>query len=403
MILFCEVVTEEPEGGSAMISVETFIDIYTFLANIDASKGQVLLNQYFPDELLALLEKKEQQKEKVDVEDEKKEQVEKEVSSVSEIVEEEDKVEEVKLDILSCPDLIDELAAQASSEDSDILDQGSKSTLVDDKERVATARATSHDEDKIETIKKHEVRIHSAQMGEGGEEFERYSEILGEEPISDASALIQTLAKDNAMKDEKITEIDEESETAAITEDPVAENEQDQEDQPSVSSVFASTEVHQDKRVSLPPETPSVSTSVNVSTTLSEKIDKREDGDVVEPEEGPEFDKYLQSQSDIIDEMSAASQTSEMRTEVVKAPAEQLGEYSIAEPEVGEEQELVVEGKFTVDEIFVEAIPGIGPVVPSDLVEVVVEYMKACAAEQQGMVMPRNIRHYSCPPLEVYV
>lgn len=51
--------------------------------------------------------------------------------------------------------------------------------------------------------------------------------------------------------------------------------------------------------------------------------------------------------------------------------------------------------------MYVDAIPGIGPIVPVHLVKVVIEYMNEVAAEQHGMVMPRNIRHYRCPPLEV--
>lgn len=35
MILICETITEEPEGGSAMIPVDTFVWLYTFLAQLD--------------------------------------------------------------------------------------------------------------------------------------------------------------------------------------------------------------------------------------------------------------------------------------------------------------------------------------------------------------------------------
>ena len=56
--MICEILTEEPEGGSAMIPLETFLDLYRFLATIDAGHAQVLLNIYFTDAALALLEKK---------------------------------------------------------------------------------------------------------------------------------------------------------------------------------------------------------------------------------------------------------------------------------------------------------------------------------------------------------
>lgn len=53
------------------------------------------------------------------------------------------------------------------------------------------------------------------------------------------------------------------------------------------------------------------------------------------------------------------------------------------------------------EEIYVEAIEGIGGIVPENVVKDVIDYMKRIASEQHGVVMPRNIRHYNCPPLEV--
>lgn len=52
------------------------------------------------------------------------------------------------------------------------------------------------------------------------------------------------------------------------------------------------------------------------------------------------------------------------------------------------------------EDVFVTAKPGLGPKVPDDLVKEIERYMKEMAKLQHGMVMPRNIRHYDCPPLE---
>lgn len=38
MIMLCELFTKEPDGGSAAISSDLFVNLYTFLAAIDASK-----------------------------------------------------------------------------------------------------------------------------------------------------------------------------------------------------------------------------------------------------------------------------------------------------------------------------------------------------------------------------
>jgi hypothetical protein len=58
MILICEILTEEPEGGSAMIPAGVFIDLYQFLARIDASIPQTLKNYYFLDKFLELYQEK---------------------------------------------------------------------------------------------------------------------------------------------------------------------------------------------------------------------------------------------------------------------------------------------------------------------------------------------------------
>uniref|UniRef100_A0A1B6LL31 RIIa domain-containing protein n=1 Tax=Graphocephala atropunctata TaxID=36148 RepID=A0A1B6LL31_9HEMI len=46
-------------------------------------------------------------------------------------------------------------------------------------------------------------------------------------------------------------------------------------------------------------------------------------------------------------------------------------------------------------------VPGIGPVIPEPQIIAVVEYMHYWAAKQQGMVMPRNVNHILCPPLDL--
>uniref|UniRef100_A0A0K8SGM8 Ropporin-1-like protein n=1 Tax=Lygus hesperus TaxID=30085 RepID=A0A0K8SGM8_LYGHE len=46
-------------------------------------------------------------------------------------------------------------------------------------------------------------------------------------------------------------------------------------------------------------------------------------------------------------------------------------------------------------------IPGIGPTVPDHLIEEVEKYFLKIAELQEGMVMPRNIKHFHCPPLEL--
>lgn len=46
MILLCETLTHEPDGGSAAIPVQDFLVMYRFLAAMDASKDVKYLNGY---------------------------------------------------------------------------------------------------------------------------------------------------------------------------------------------------------------------------------------------------------------------------------------------------------------------------------------------------------------------
>ncbi|CAH1103784.1 unnamed protein product [Psylliodes chrysocephalus] len=69
--------------------------------------------------------------------------------------------------------------------------------------------------------------------------------------------------------------------------------------------------------------------------------------------------------------------------------------------EKSEEEAVLEEPVAESIEIWIDAVPGIGPIVQDHLIKAVQEYMISVAAHQHNMVMPRNIRHYNCPPLEV--
>lgn len=46
MILLCESLTKEPDGGSAAIPYKDFLTMYSFLANMDASRDVKYYNGY---------------------------------------------------------------------------------------------------------------------------------------------------------------------------------------------------------------------------------------------------------------------------------------------------------------------------------------------------------------------
>lgn len=47
MILLCNILTEEPEGGNAMLPLEMFLQLYQFLANLDCFGKRYVCNNFF--------------------------------------------------------------------------------------------------------------------------------------------------------------------------------------------------------------------------------------------------------------------------------------------------------------------------------------------------------------------
>lgn len=70
----------------------------------------------------------------------------------------------------------------------------------------------------------------------------------------------------------------------------------------------------------------------------------------------------------------------------------------VPEIEEVEEEELPIP-----DITVVYAVPGIGPRVNQDIVEDFVEYASEVCKIQADVIMPRNLRHFLCPPLEKYI
>ncbi|KAF5281356.1 hypothetical protein FQR65_LT14754 [Abscondita terminalis] len=304
MILFCEIVTEEPEGGSAMITLETFLDVYELLARIDASVPQTLPNLYFTDSLLSLFREPSEVVSKESTIELEEERVEEEPT-----VEEEGEAEtylgpseEPVAVVLSCPDIV---VDNYKTED-DFLAE------------VTQAVSEDYTSPKIPS---------------------------------------EVLALENADLEKEIEEKDSEKE--------------------------------------LKPEE-SVETLVGyMPEKQAEKyLENQQDAKPEEEEEGAreEIDYELKKLKDML----------EMEPEIKKGECYEGMPSEVSEREgEGEEEEEgdLEEGKYNY--VLIDAAPGIGPKVPEKLIEAVCDYMRECAKEQHGMVMPRNIRHFNCPPLEV--
>ncbi|KAF9414658.1 hypothetical protein HW555_007519 [Spodoptera exigua] len=70
---------------------------------------------------------------------------------------------------------------------------------------------------------------------------------------------------------------------------------------------------------------------------------------------------------------------------------------------VTEVEEIEEEEAPIPDIVVVYAVPGIGPPVDNETMADFEEYIREVSKVQADMVMPRNIRHFLCPPLEKYI
>ncbi|KAF5290047.1 hypothetical protein FQA39_LY14828 [Lamprigera yunnana] len=315
MIMVCNIITEEPEGGSAMVPLEVFVDIYKLLAMIDASQPQPLLNLYFHDSMLCLYREPSIILSKEST-----------IVCEEEMVEEETELEEEKVaethtglseDLLgvdiSCPDI---LVDNYKSED-DLLSETTEKESIENKS------------------------------------LEQPEEITAIETTT-------------------------EEKTAVETEPSVIEEDQIEEQKPEISKL---EDEHEEKLQE------SVETLIDYmpDRQVSEYLDN------LKKDQQPE-EEMVKEEVDY--ELEKLKEMLELGPEgkPIQSVTESLPDKKEIEEEEHEEK---------MNYICIEAIPGIGCRVPEHIVEAFIKYIKECAVVQHGMVMPRNIRHFNCPPLEV--
>lgn len=344
MILICEIFTEEPEGGSAMIPVDVFVEVYKFLALIDASKEQVLRNYYFLDSLLALWrEKKEKFKKAVEAPPEEEES-----STTTEVAEEVIELEAEKKsvdEVISCPSMDQDIAADFMEF---MAEEGEESSEISDRD--------------------------------GGDVAERSESIPAEEE-DDGKKEEEMVAAEEEEQDDVEEQVQEAQEKQLEGMDEMHDEEASDEDQ---TKGYESLDTLEDK-----PDF----TERDLKEDLArlKKIQMELAG-----ETDDELEKY---KCQLIEDMPMTDDQL-IAVEHFQPPETDSETKSLSVHKDQGEQELPPEDdEREYEDVLVPAIPGIGGIVPMTLIQAVEKYMRETACRHQGMVMPRDIRHYDCPPL----
>uniref|UniRef100_A0A1B6EH90 RIIa domain-containing protein n=1 Tax=Clastoptera arizonana TaxID=38151 RepID=A0A1B6EH90_9HEMI len=320
MSLICELLTDEPDGGSAMISVETFNSLYMFLARLDCGLPQIVQENTIKDSVNSLTKEIDSEESLTIIKEEK-------LSNEMDIeVDSHD-------GIMIWPDIAPtKVRSRESSFEGAISEDGlmvvddvtKVSQYTDPKSQALEAMdKSSFDDDDVD---KHEPEesIHTSQ------EFTSTMELTNMQ-APEISKMIKT--KSCFAHNQKALGIKEKSSTTANI-------------IPFTKSELETEKNDFDKEISSLPSTQYLGIIID---GVNKSVGNEQEGK----------DKKIQSSSTL---------SSNFETNA--------------------------------DKKLLECIPGIGPIIPEDHIQAVIEYMNCCADKQEGMVMLRNIRHFLCPPLD---
>ncbi|CAH0549120.1 unnamed protein product [Brassicogethes aeneus] len=381
MILICEIFTEEPEGGNAMIPVDVFLDLYKFLASIDASQDQILKNYYFTDNLLALWKIKVAKfKKEIEFKDETDE------SSVTTEMAEEAEMEEEKKksadDIISCPSI-----DQDRDDFLQFMDEGGEES---DKQSTITDDRISGQIVEADTVGKHSLSEQEAEPPLEEETEEREEGLEGEEEGEEES---EKEAKEDEPSEDKPS-----SEEDLIKEEPAEEELMNEEEGEGleeektdevVETIIAARAYESLDTLDGKPDFP--------DRTLAEDLKKLKALQVeLAGETDEELEKY---KCQLIGDMPMTSDQ-QMAIKYFQAPDSTTDHPSTVSDKDRRSEMPPEDDGVLYEDVWVPRVPGIGGVVPMALVHAVEDYMRTVACLHEGMVMPRDIIHYSCPPLE---
>ncbi|XP_044260216.1 uncharacterized protein LOC123008470 [Tribolium madens] len=344
MILICEILTEEPEGGSAMIPLTIFLDLYNFLARIDASLPQTLKNYFFLDKFLELF------REKIAKDSgEKPQEEEQETDLMSEIM-------------------------------SEMTEKSEKETKRDDEGSVVSCPSvTSQDPDNY-------MKLLMKIRAEGEfEEAEEVKEEKSDTEVKESAVEEPEERKESMVSEKKFSEQlaeDEKSPQFPVEDDLVSKSTR-MSSEPNESLKKDEEDLKQDKYLM---------EDLERLRSLQEAMMGESDDEV------EKFKASILAEAGLTESQMAAPQHFETRidSEIFTNESLKSDETSTSEPS---EKEKPPEVEY--EDVFVDAVPGIGPRVPENLIAAVCNYMKEVAKWQHDMVMPRNIRHFDCPPLEI--
>ncbi|XP_022122447.2 uncharacterized protein LOC110998226 [Pieris rapae] len=402
MILLCETLTKEPDGGSAAIPVEDFLTMYKFLANVDASKDVKYLNGY---------REGASPKTEATVEEEMLTSTISETPSV--LLSDDywqDTTDLQELTVIN--DHLPRTSRLSQRLNMPVLGKIERSPSIEREgqiERENYLRERKGRAAPSEEVEKKLRELSASKMG-----LEEKKEDKKEEKAEKKKDKVEIIVTD---------EEDREIPYEIYGETNTTENDQEVEE-----------EAEEEEKTQTSEEKFDVVAFVN--ELYDEREERREDlertfeeiGDIIDRFKSANYDlgmvagRQMSTTSgefivqhiereimDYIDEQIAILPDPDLKKKKAK-PEEVAMIREILETFLDENMDVIVPEVEEVEEeeqpipevTVVYAVPGIGPVVPEELTVDFENYILEVSKVQADVVMPRNIRHFMCPPLEKY-
>ncbi|XP_053621933.1 uncharacterized protein LOC128681785 isoform X2 [Plodia interpunctella] len=334
MILLCETLTREPDGGSAAIPTDNFLKMYRFLAKIDASKDVKYINGFREGyEPPPLVEEEEEEQENTELSDEE------------------------KLRNMSAAKMTDHPAEKKEEAPSEV-----KITERGQKKMDIVVYDESNQQIPFEFYGEPQV-VEAYGEEEAIDEFAEVPK--PPEGPSPAEIIAEYVAKSYQEREERLEDL--------IT---------------TVNEIAAIVDRFKSANYDL-----GMVAGRQMSTTSGEFIVQHIEQEIMD---------YINEQIAILPDpdlkkKKAKPEEVQMIRELLETFLDENMDIIVPEIEEVEEEEQLIP-----DITQVYAVPGIGPVVDNEIIVDFMSYILEATKVQTEVVMPRNIRHFMCPPMEKY-
>uniref|UniRef100_A0A1B6IX53 RIIa domain-containing protein n=1 Tax=Homalodisca liturata TaxID=320908 RepID=A0A1B6IX53_9HEMI len=422
MVMVCEVLTEEPDGGSAMIPVETFEDLYQYLARLDCGPTKPHSLHTIDHGSTPSITHTSKTTPPSTAKGEGKAILPSDKDSRAGLMVWDDVKPEVTEDRVSSPKHTEELGA-SSELGLEVYDEATGPVT----EVITLFPAKPQTEEKLELYaEKAEILPDKGTTEDGGsetnaeeaEDLEKQGDSKNAEIEPSEGEVIEEGAEDesndNNLEEKTIEESEKEASTHEEESEPGKPNTEDE--GKAEASEMSMTKPNDegeksptDQEINEPLASLESILEPREIVTVQHFVKDDLVGSTVQySTEEIRKGYYSDKSGSRIERASSentikAAETVHVLNTDIESSANFIAQEKSDEEKVKGSESQSDTASFTVlpPEDNWKEVPGIGPVIPEPQIIAVVEYMHYWAAKQQGMVMPRNINHILCPPLDL--